>query len=140
MATRGRDLSSDEARDLGTGVAKASERLRRLVGNLAAAARLDLSPPDEPVEVGVHREEGGVHLDVADRGPGVPAEQRERIFDAFTQADTSDTCSHEPLGIGLFLARRIVTAHLGNLTHGDREGGGSVFSLTFPAHPQAPRP
>ncbi len=77
---------------------------------------------------------------MADRGPGVPAEQRERTSDAFTQADTSDTRSHEGLGIGLFLARRIVAAHRGNLTHRDREGGGSVFSLTFPAHPQAPRP
>ena len=193
VAERGKELSDDEVRDLGSGVAKASERLRRLVGNLSAAARLDrpgvevstvsiaagdlirrateefaadrgrlhvtevpaapplladvdlatqalvtlienaldLSGPDEAVDVTPVGEGGVLRIDVADRGPGVPEEQRERIFDAFTQTDASDTRAHEGLGIGLFLARRIMAAHGGDISHRDREGGGSVFSLTF---------
>jgi signal transduction histidine kinase len=194
VAERGEQLSADEVRVLGTGVAKASERLRRLVGNLAAAARLDrpgvevstvpfaaddlirratdeffadrgrllvpevsaelslavdvdlatqalvtlienaldLSAADQAVEISADGRDEELRIEVADRGPGVPEDQRERIFDAFTQTDASDTRTHEGLGIGLFLARRIMAAHGGGIAHRDREGGGSVFSLAFP--------
>jgi two-component system sensor histidine kinase KdpD len=201
VAERGQRLTTDDVRDLGTGVARASERLRRLVGNLAAAARLDrpgvevstrpvvardlvdraaaefsadrgrvritgdpdaagrtlwadtelatralvgllenaldLSPTDEAVELEVRADGDELRIDVADRGPGVPAEQRERIFDAFTQADGSATRSHEGLGIGLFLTRRIMAAHGGGISYRDREGGGGVFSLSFPSVSEA---
>jgi signal transduction histidine kinase len=194
VAERGEQLSADEVRVLGTGVAKASERLRRLVGNLAAAARLDrpgvevstvpfaaddlirratdeffadrgrllvpevsaelslavdvdlatqalvtlienaldLSAADQAVEISADGRDEELRIEVADRGPGVPEDQRERIFDAFTQTDASDTRTHEGLGIGLFLARRIMAAHGGGIAHREREGGGSVFSLAFP--------
>jgi signal transduction histidine kinase len=194
VAEHGEQLSAEEVRVLGTGVANASERLRRLVGNLAAAARLDrpgvevstvpfpaddlirraidefsadrgrlhapevaaglplavdvdlatqavvtlienaldLSGPDQAVEISAEGWGEDLRIEVADRGPGVPEDQRERIFDAFTQADASDTRTHEGLGIGLFLARRIMAAHGGGIAHREREGGGSVFSLAFP--------
>lgn len=194
VAEQGERLGPDEVRELATGVAKASERLRRLVGNLGAAARLDrpgvevstvaiaagdliaraaaefaadrdrlrlldlpaglplsvdvdlamqalvtlienaldLSDPDHAVEISAAGQDGALRIDVADRGPGVPEDQRERIFDAFTQTDGSDTRTHEGLGIGLFLARRIMAAHGGGISYREREGGGSVFSLTFP--------
>ena len=197
VAEHGQDLSREDVRDLGAGVARASERLRRLVGNLAAAARLDrpgvevstrpvvaadlveratgefpadrerlriggdvraaakplwadaelgtraivgllenaldLSPPGAEVELGVESTGHELRIDVSDRGPGVPEEQRERIFEAFTQADGSATRAHEGLGIGLFLTRRIMAAHGGGLTYRERDGGGSVFSLSFPS-------
>jgi two-component system sensor histidine kinase KdpD len=202
VAERGDQLSANEVRVLGTGVAKASERLRRLVGNLAAAARLDrpgvevstvpfpaddliqrameefsadrgrlhvreesaglplavdvdlatqavvtlienaldLSDSDQTVEINAEGRGEDLRVEVADRGPGVPEDQRERIFDAFTQADASDTRTHEGLGIGLFLARRIMAAHGGGIDHRDRDGGGSVFSLVFPVAPGSGAP
>ena len=197
VAEHGEHLGGDDVRELSSGVARASERLRRLVGNLAAAARLDrpgvevstrplvardlveraasefaedrdrlrlvgaadadarplwadaelatralvgllenaldLSPRDEAVEIGVVADGDELRVEVADRGPGVPAEQRERIFEAFTQADGSTTRTHEGLGIGLFLTRRIMAAHGGAITCRTRDGGGSVFSLSFPS-------
>ena len=197
VAEHGDRLSREEIGALAEGVARASDRIRRLVGNLAAAARLDregvefstrpvpigavveravaefqrdrgrirlpegdawaaarvwadvelaaralvvvlenalaFSPDDEPVEVAVSARGGEVELAVADRGPGVPEAMRERIFEAFTQTDSSTTRSHEGLGIGLYLARRIMRAHGGTIGVGDREGGGSVFVLSFPA-------
>jgi signal transduction histidine kinase len=54
------------------------------------------------------------------------------IFDAFTQSDTSTTRAHEGLGIGLYLARRIMQAHHGRIEFAPREGGGSTFVLAFP--------
>jgi PAS domain S-box-containing protein len=74
-----------------------------------------------------------IRIEVSDRGPGIPPDQRDRIFELFTQAEPVVTRSHEGLGIGLFLARRIMETHGGRLHLRDREGGGSTFVLTFPA-------
>ena len=76
---------------------------------------------------------------VLDRGPGVPPDMVELVFEPFTQADGSTTRSHGGLGVGLYLARRIMEAHAGTIHVSGREGGGSVFVLAFPApfDPQA---
>ena len=93
---------------------------------------LAFSPEAGTVDVSVRRHEGNVRVTVSDRGPGVPEELRDRIFDSFTQTDGSVTRSHEGLGIGLFLARRIMRAHGGELTYAPRPDGGSSFELSFP--------
>jgi two-component system sensor histidine kinase KdpD len=189
-------LRRSEFRDLAEAVNRAGERMRRLVGNLEAAARLEregmdvatrparvgelltgaiaefpqqagrirlpepaavaglqvgadpglairalvavvenalaLSPPETRVDVDVVTEGGEVVLAVSDRGPGIPEEKRERIFDAFTQVDSSTTRAHEGMGIGLYLTRRIMRAHGGSIDVIPREGGGSTFRLRFP--------
>jgi signal transduction histidine kinase len=94
---------------------------------------VSLSPPAEPVEVALDRRDGELQVTVLDRGPGIPDELRERIFGAFTQADASTTRTHEGLGIGLYLARRIMSAHGGGIDFERREGGGAMFRLSFPA-------
>jgi len=196
VSEQGEALQVDEVRDLADGVIRASDRLKRLVGNLDAAARLDRAgvevatrpmaardlvlrvlsefprfqgrivtddPLEQPevrlwadlelgaralivvvenalafsgedglVEISVQPIEGDVRMTVSDHGAGVPEELRDRIFDAFTQTDASITRSHEGLGIGLFLARRIMRAHGGDLTYAPRPGGGSSFVLSFP--------
>src|SRR5206468_12893687 len=94
---------------------------------------LDIAPADTTVDLHVEIAGERIAIAVADRGPGVSDEARERIFGAFTQADPSATREHEGLGIGLYLARQIVRAHDGDLTYEPRAGGGSTFRLTFPA-------
>jgi signal transduction histidine kinase len=86
----------------------------------------------EPVDIVVER--GGLDgvVAVRDRGPGVPADRREAIFELFTQGDASETRTHGGTGVGLFLARRIMQAHGGTVTVSDRPGGGSLFALRFP--------
>ena len=56
------------------------------------------------------------------------------MFDAFTQADASTSREHQGLGIGLYLAHRIMLAHAGSIDAAIRKGGGSVVSLTFPSY------
>jgi len=94
---------------------------------------MSLSLPTEEVEIGICAREQSIEIAVLDRGPGVPEELRPRMFDAFTQADTSTTRTHQGLGIGLYLARRIMKAHAGDVEFSEREGGGSVFRLVFPS-------
>jgi PAS domain S-box-containing protein len=72
-------------------------------------------------------------LIVADRGPGVPSEHAERIFDLFQRAVGRDI---EGTGAGLAIVRRIAQRHGGNVWYKPREGGGSEFWLGFGAPPE----
>lgn len=81
---------------------------------------------------------------VGDRGPGIPADLRDRIFDPLTQGDGSTTRVHRGLGIGLYLARRIMKLHGGTIELASRPGGGVVFCLrlrraTQAVHPEPPQ-
>jgi len=65
-------------------------------------------------------------VEVADRGPGVAAEVRDRLFEPFVSTKRTGT------GLGLAIARRVVEAHGGHIEALSREGGGTVFRLTLP--------
>lgn len=67
-----------------------------------------------------------VEIDVADSGPGVPVELRERIFEPFFTTRARGT------GLGLAIARQIVAAHVGTIEVGDRAGGGARFTVRLP--------
>ena len=69
---------------------------------------------------------------VADSGAGIPAEKRQAIFEAFTQADMSDRRRFGGLGIGLTIASRIVNAHGGRITLKSDPGQGSLFAMWLP--------
>jgi len=73
-----------------------------------------------------------VALSVLDRGPGVAAQDRERIFAPFEQAGDVMTGKPAGLGMGLHEARAVARAHGGTLELHDRPGGGSEFRLTVP--------
>jgi signal transduction histidine kinase len=75
----------------------------------------------------------GWALVVADRGPGVPAAQRERIFERFHRVDESLTAKVQGAGLGLTIARRLARDQGGDITCHEREGGGAAFVLTLPA-------
>lgn len=87
---------------------------------------------DEPAEVEVIVREPALWILVSDRGPGILVTQHDRIFDAFTQADSSPSRPHQGLGIGLHLAWRITRAHRGEIRVRPRNGGGTTFVLSFP--------
>lgn len=75
-----------------------------------------------------------VLLSVADRGPGVPAGQEEKIFRQFHRADDAMTSGASGSGLGLTISRGLARAHGGNLTCSARDGGGAVFRLALPLH------
>ncbi|WP_231879826.1 PAS domain S-box protein [Crenobacter luteus] len=70
-----------------------------------------------------------VTVSIADRGHGVPADQKERLFEAFFTTKSDGT------GLGLGICRSIVEFHQGQIWVEDREGGGSIFSFTLPVVP-----
>jgi signal transduction histidine kinase len=78
------------------------------------------------------RSAGGVELRVGDRGPGVPAGERERIFEKFHRIDETLTAEKSGTGLGLSIARQLARGLGGDLRCEARDGGGAEFVLTLP--------
>jgi signal transduction histidine kinase len=103
--------------------------LRRLVRNLLENAARHGAPP---IEASVERRDGRVRLRVCDRGPGVPEDERERIFAPFYRP-SSRPPAEAGSGLGLALVRQIARGHGGEVACLAREGGGSCFEVDLPA-------
>jgi signal transduction histidine kinase len=101
-----------------------AEALRQAVRNLVENA-LQHTPPGTTVEVAVT---GAPSLQVIDRGPGVPAADRERLFERFWRGRRSG----DGAGLGLAIVQRIVAAHGGSLAVDDAPGGGARFTISLP--------
>jgi two-component system sensor histidine kinase KdpD len=95
------------------------------------------TPPGTEITVRAVREGGTLLVDVADRGPGIPPGEEERVFERFHRAAQPGVGG---VGLGLPIARAIAQAHGGRLTAANRLEGGAVFRLTLPilAPPTAP--
>ena len=68
---------------------------------------------------------------IADRGPGVPKRDRERVFERFYRCDDSLAAKSSGSGLGLSIARRLAEGMGGRLVCCARDGGGAVFKLEF---------
>jgi signal transduction histidine kinase len=97
-----------------------TDAIRNLVENAVAC-----SPAGEEVTVSVHHDG---HVCVADRGPGVPAEDREAIFQRFRRGSASKASG---AGLGLSIVREIMKAHGGTVAVSGNPGGGALFTLSF---------
>jgi two-component system sensor histidine kinase KdpD len=104
--------------------------LRILVNLLENAHKY--SPRTQPVDILLARAGPMIAISVADRGPGIPMAERERIFEPFYRPERS-TPDAGSAGLGLSIALRLAMAQGGTLTYEDRAGGGSVFTLGLPA-------
>ena len=99
------------------------------------------SPPDEPVQVEAKLIDGALRIDVRDRGPGIPEDERSRIFDMFYSVERGDRGRHGT-GLGLAICQGMVGAHGGSVQAlPGPDGRGTVIRITLPLltpTPQAP--
>lgn len=102
--------------------------LVQLFQNLIANA-IKFCPGQPVVRIGCVLEEGSPVLEVSDNGPGVPHEERARVFEIFRRLETSDPVPGT--GMGLAICLRIVQAHGGRIWVEEAEGGGSRFRFTL---------
>ncbi len=105
-------------------------QIQRVLVNLLENA-LTLSPPDEPVHVRVNATSKELLIRVTDRGPGVPEEERERIFLPFYRVPGRP--DQIGAGLGLAIARGFTEANGGRLWLESRAGQGASFVLALPA-------
>ncbi|WP_096662999.1 PAS domain S-box protein [Polaromonas sp. AET17H-212] len=113
-----------------------SDRLAQVVTNLLSNA-VKFSPPGGMVEVHVKRAGLGVRVEVRDHGPGIPEEFRKRIFQKFSQADSSDTRQKGGTGLGLNISRAIVERLGGSMGFDSKAGIGSTFFFELPEWKEA---
>ena len=102
--------------------------MSRLVGNLLDNA---LRYGKEPIEIATHRMGPSIVLDVCDRGPGIPADQVDRLKRPFTRGDAARTDA-TGAGLGLAIVDRIARMHGGTFDLQQREGGGTLARVTLP--------
>jgi two-component system, OmpR family, sensor kinase len=110
--------------------------LRQVVDNLLTNARVH-TPAGAPIHVRLAAEDEWAVLEVADEGPGVPAEEADTIFERFHRIDRSRARSKGGVGLGLAIVRSLVEAHGGAVSYRPRAGGGSVFWVSLPLAPGA---
>jgi two-component system sensor histidine kinase KdpD len=93
------------------------------------------TPAGSAIDIRTTREDGGVLVEVADRGPGVPPGQEERIFEKFNRAAPPTTGG---MGLGLTICRGILTAHGGTIWCENRPDGGAAFRFWLPHETEPP--
>lgn len=112
------------------------QRLTQAMMNLAQNAAQHTAPGDV-IEIGSVVVDDQARLWVADRGPGVAPEDRERIFERFARAGTGRRRS-EGAGLGLAIVSAIASGHGGRVELANRPEGGSTFTVVLPVVPPTP--
>ncbi len=109
-------------------------RLRQILFNLLSNA-VGFSPPGETVTLSAERSPDAVVFTVTDRGPGIPPEAKDRVFEWF-ETDPQGS-QHRGTGLGLTLVRSFVHLHGGTVTIDSEVGRGTTVTCVFPAGRQA---
>lgn len=110
-----------------------ADRLQQVVWNVLANA-VKFSPEGGRIEVDLAREGRTVRIRVTDQGKGIPPDFLPHVFDRFRQQEAGTTRRHGGLGLGLAIARQLVSLHGGTLTaHSEGEGRGATFTMVLPA-------
>lgn len=104
------------------------ERLRQVLANLILNA-VRFAPADEEIELAARASVGGVVFEVADRGPGIPPADRQRVF----QKDVRLSTGGSGTGLGLFICSTFVGAMGGRTWVEDRDGGGTRICCWLPS-------
>ncbi len=103
----------------------------RILSNLLANAA-QYTPRESSIELSLQREGETLAFAVADRGPGIPLAERERIFEPFYRS-AGAAADVGGAGLGLAIARRLAELQGGTIEYAERPGGGSIFVLRLPA-------
>ncbi|HEX8341158.1 MAG TPA: ATP-binding protein, partial [Tepidisphaeraceae bacterium] len=93
---------------------------------------IEYTPSAALIEITARLAGNALTVEVADRGPGLPAGAEERVFEKFFRAPASQGQPNRGVGLGLPICRGIVEAHGGSIHATNRPGGGAVFTFTLP--------
>ena len=90
------------------------------------------TPADSPVEISVWPQDRQLFIEVADRGPGIPDDELDLIFEKFYRGQAAAIDGRRGAGLGLAICKAIVTAHGGRIWAENRAGGGARFCFSLP--------
>lgn len=130
-ARRSVQFAYEEQESQGKSVNLPDEVLGRVFRNLIDNA-LSFSPGDESVKVSLQLKEDSMIAEVSDGGPGVAADEKEKIFNRFYTTGKRVESDEEHYGLGLAIARKIIVKGGGELSCGDNQPSGALFRFTLP--------
>jgi len=107
------------------------EQLHRMMRNLVHNAE---EHAEHRITITLTKQAATVQLQVADDGPGVPAEVRDIVFERFVRVDTARTRDTGGTGLGLAIVADVVASHHGSITVTDSDPHGATFTVELPAH------
>jgi signal transduction histidine kinase len=107
-------------------------KIRQVVDNLLTNA-VKFSPPGSTIDVEVAALNGSLVVAVRDQGPGIPENERYKLFKDFGRTSVQPTGGEKSTGLGLAICRKIVDAHHGTITAENLPGRGCVFRVTLPS-------
>ena len=101
--------------------------VRQLIDNAVT-----FSPPDSPITIGLRRDGDGALIEVTDRGPGVPPDKREAVFERFADWRPPGYEDRPGTGLGLFISRAVAREHGGEASIVDGPAGGTMLLVRLP--------
>jgi len=108
-----------------------SKRIEQVLRNLLDNA-IKYSPQGGTITLQAYQDEAQIVFSIKDEGIGIPAEERERIFERFHRVENEVTRRMRGAGLGLAVCRGIVEAHGGRIWVDSQAGAGSTFCFTLP--------
>jgi two-component system sensor histidine kinase TctE len=133
---RARDIDLGFEHDADVDVLGQPDLLGELIGNLIDNA-IRYAGDRAVITVRVSRDGAHARLDVIDDGPGIPAGERDAVFERFHRGSTTQTI--EGTGLGLSIVREIARVHRGSVTLADADGGGLIVTVWLSVLPEAGR-
>ena len=109
------------------------QRLEQALGHIVRNA-IYYSPAGSTVHLMARRDGEAAHITVQDEGIGVPEGEEERVFQPFVRGSNADTAHASGLGVGLYMARRVVERHGGSIWLERRQDKGTAAHITLPLH------
>ncbi len=108
-----------------------SNRISQVIDNLLSNA-IKFSPANSTIHITLAEAGNGVRVSVRDEGPGIPPEERARLFGEFQRLSAQPTAGEKSTGLGLAIVKKIIDAHQGFMEVESEVGLGSIFSFTLP--------
>ena len=108
-----------------------SDRLLQVMNNLLSNAA-KFSPSTSKIIVDVSSNDSEIVIAISDQGPGIPEKFRDKLFEKFTQSDSSDTRNIGGTGLGLSIAKLIIEKHNGSINYETTMGQGTTFYIHLP--------
>lgn len=107
------------------------EKIWRAINNLIVNA-IKFSHISGIIRVGIQSENKRILISVADNGIGIPADQKDSVFEMFTSAKKNGTDGEQPFGLGLSISKKIIEMHNGRIWFEDNAGNGTIFYIELP--------
>lgn len=108
-----------------------ADKIKQVVDNLLSNA-IKFSPPGSVIRVSIESDGDRYSVLVHDQGPGIPENERHKLFKDFSQTSVRPTAGEKSTGLGLAICKRIMESHGGTISAENAPGGGGLFRITLP--------